>query len=65
MGADEEATLKTFGECREIVDGLIAWHAGRIFGAGGDGVNVAARQGGSSRPGSESKRGEPSLAASV
>ncbi len=27
MGADEEATLKTLGAYREIIDGLVARHA--------------------------------------
>ncbi len=38
MRADEEATLKTFGEYREIIDGLIARHEGRVFSTGGDSV---------------------------
>ena len=38
MGADEEATLKTLGTYREIIDGLIARHDGRIFGTAGDSV---------------------------
>ncbi len=38
MRADEEATLKTLGEYREIFDGLIARHDGRIFSTGGDSV---------------------------
>jgi adenylate cyclase len=36
MGADEEATLKTLGAHREIIDGLIARHDGRIFATAGD-----------------------------
>ena len=36
MRADEEATLKTLGEYREIFDGLIARHDGRVFSTGGD-----------------------------
>ncbi len=38
MRADEEATLKTLGEYREITDALIARHDGRIFSTGGDSV---------------------------
>jgi len=38
MSADEEATLKTLKNYREIIDGLIAKHDGRIFGTAGDSV---------------------------
>ncbi len=38
MRADEEATLKTLDEYREIIDGLIARHDGRVFSTGGDSV---------------------------
>ncbi len=38
MRADEEATLATLTTYREIIDGLIARHDGRIFGTGGDSV---------------------------
>jgi TolB-like protein/Tfp pilus assembly protein PilF len=38
MSADEEATLKTLKSYREIIDGLIGKHDGRIFGTGGDSV---------------------------
>jgi len=38
MSADEEATLQTLKHYREIIDGLIAKHDGRIFGTGGDSV---------------------------
>ena len=38
MGADEEATLKTLGTYRDIIDGLIARHDGRIFSTAGDSV---------------------------
>ena len=31
MGADEEATLKTLGAYRQIIDTTIAGHAGRVF----------------------------------
>ena len=36
MRADEEATHKTLGAYRKIIDGLIARHAGRIFGTAGE-----------------------------
>ncbi len=38
MSADEEATLKTLKSYREIIDGLISRHGGRIFGTAGDSV---------------------------
>jgi adenylate cyclase len=38
MGDDEEATLSTLKAYREIIDGLIARHEGRIFGSAGDSV---------------------------
>ena len=38
MGADEEATLKTLRAYRDIIDGLIARHDGRIFSTAGDSV---------------------------
>ncbi len=38
MRADEEATLATLTAYREIFDGLIARHDGRIFSTGGDSV---------------------------
>jgi TolB-like protein/class 3 adenylate cyclase len=38
MRADEEATLKSLGEYRDVVDGLIARHDGRVFSTGGDSV---------------------------
>ncbi len=38
MRTDEEATLKTLGEYREIIDDLIARHEGRVFSTGGDSV---------------------------
>ncbi len=38
MRADEEATFKTLGEYRDVIDGLIARHEGRIFSTGGDSV---------------------------
>ncbi len=36
MGVDEEATLRTLRDYREIIDGLIAGHQGRLFGSAGD-----------------------------
>ncbi len=42
MGAEEEATLKTLGAYRQIIDGPIARHDGRIFGTGGDSVLATA-----------------------
>jgi class 3 adenylate cyclase/TolB-like protein/tetratricopeptide (TPR) repeat protein len=38
MGADEEATLNTLRSHREVVDGLVAVHRGRIFHSAGDSV---------------------------
>jgi TolB-like protein/class 3 adenylate cyclase/thioredoxin-like negative regulator of GroEL len=38
MSADEEATLQTLKNYREIIDGLIAKHDGRIFSTAGDSV---------------------------
>ncbi len=38
MGADEEATHKTLRAYREVIDGLIARHDGRIFATAGDSV---------------------------
>ncbi len=38
MEADEEATARTLGAYREIVDGLVADHHGRVFGSAGDSV---------------------------
>jgi len=38
MGENEEATLRTLKAYREIIDGLIARHDGRIFGTAGDSV---------------------------
>ena len=38
MEADEEATARTLGKYREIIDGLIASHHGRVFGSAGDSV---------------------------
>ena len=36
MGKDEETTLTTLKAYRAVIDGLIAHHAGRIFGSAGD-----------------------------
>ena len=38
MGEDEEATLRTLKAYREVIDGLIANHRGRVFGSAGDSV---------------------------
>ena len=38
MEADEESTARTLAACREIVDGLVADHHGRVFGSAGDSV---------------------------
>jgi TolB-like protein/class 3 adenylate cyclase/Flp pilus assembly protein TadD len=38
MRADEEATLRTLGEYRDVIDGLVARHDGRVFSTGGDSV---------------------------
>ncbi len=38
MRADEEATLNTLSDYREVIDGLIARHEGRVFSTGGDSV---------------------------
>ena len=38
MREDEEATLRTLSEYREVIDGLIERHDGRIFSTAGDSV---------------------------
>ena len=38
MGEDEEGTLATLKAYREVIDGLIAGHEGRVFGSAGDSV---------------------------
>ena len=38
MGVDEAGTLASLHACREIVDGIIAEHDGRIFASAGDSV---------------------------
>ncbi len=38
MGEDEEATLQTLKTYREVIDGLVANHHGRVFGSAGDSI---------------------------
>ncbi len=38
MEADEEATARTLSTYREIIEGLVASHHGRVFGSAGDSV---------------------------
>ncbi len=38
MEADEEATVSTLSTYREIIEGLVASHHGRVFGSAGDSV---------------------------
>ncbi len=38
VGEDEEGTLRTLGTCREVIDGLVTEHHGRVFGSAGDSV---------------------------
>jgi len=38
MEADEEATVRTLNACRQVIDGLVADHRGRVFGSAGDSV---------------------------
>ena len=38
VGDDEEGTLRTLRACREVIDGLVARHHGRVFGSAGDSV---------------------------
>jgi class 3 adenylate cyclase len=38
IGKDEAATLATLKAYREVIDGLISNHTGRIFGSAGDSV---------------------------
>ena len=38
MEGDEEATLVALHAHREIIDGLVAYHRGRVFGSAGDSV---------------------------
>ena len=38
IGADEEGTLRTLRAYRQVIDGLVAEHSGRVFGSAGDSV---------------------------
>src|SRR5262245_49956232 len=38
MRADEEGTFHALRACREVIDGLVAEHEGRIFGTAGDSI---------------------------
>ncbi len=38
VGEDEEGTLRTLRACREVIDGLVTEHRGRVFGSAGDSV---------------------------
>ena len=38
MDVDEEATLRTLKAHRQIIDGLVTSHSGRVFGSAGDSV---------------------------
>ena len=38
MEADEEATVRTLNARRQVIDGLVADHRGRVFGSAGDSV---------------------------
>jgi TolB-like protein/class 3 adenylate cyclase/Tfp pilus assembly protein PilF len=38
VGEDEEGTLRALSACREVIDGLVASHHGRVFGSAGDSV---------------------------
>ncbi|MCZ6591250.1 MAG: adenylate/guanylate cyclase domain-containing protein, partial [Alphaproteobacteria bacterium] len=38
MEADEEATARTLSTYREIIEGLVVSHHGRVFGSAGDSV---------------------------
>ncbi len=38
MEVDEEGTLAALNACRQVIDGLIADHHGRVFGSAGDSV---------------------------
>ena len=39
MEADEEATLHMLNACRDVIDGLVARHCGRVFGSAADSVS--------------------------
>jgi adenylate cyclase len=36
MARDEEATLAALNACRALIEKLVAWHRGRVFGSAGD-----------------------------
>ena len=38
MEADEEATIRALGGCRQVIDELVTNHHGRVFGSAGDSV---------------------------
>ena len=38
MESDEEATVSTLSTYREIMEGLVASHHGRVFGSAGDNI---------------------------
>ncbi len=38
MEADEGATIRTLDTYRQVIDGLIVGHHGRVFGSAGDSV---------------------------
>ncbi len=38
VGEDEEGTLRMLGACREVIDGAVTEHHGRVFGSAGDSV---------------------------
>ncbi len=38
MEVNEEATVRKLNACRQIIDGLVADHRGRVFGSAGDSV---------------------------
>ncbi len=38
MEADEESTLHMLNACRDVIDGLVARHCGRVFGSAADRV---------------------------
>ena len=40
MEADEGATIRTLDTYRQVIDGLVADHRGRVFGSAGDSVIV-------------------------
>ncbi len=43
MGEDEEATLQTLKAYREVIDGLVANHDGRVFGSSGAASSPSSR----------------------